>query len=82
MRSQMKTLPKKLKTQGILIALGTLMIAIPASMALANDAENKELKEQQLKLQQILEEIGLVKTASNKEPSWKILIAKCSATGH
>ena len=58
MRSQMKTLPKKLNPQGILIALGTLMIAISAPMALANDAENKELKEQQLKLQQILEEIG------------------------
>ncbi len=54
----MKTLPEKLKTQGILIVLGTLMLATPASMALANDAENKELKKQQLKLQQILEEIG------------------------
>jgi nucleoside-specific outer membrane channel protein Tsx len=54
----MKTLPKKLKTQGILIVLGTLILATPASMALANDAENNELREQQLKLQQILEEIG------------------------
>ena len=54
----MKTLPKKLKPQGILIVLGTLILATSASIALANDTENKELKEQQLKLQQILEEIG------------------------
>ena len=54
----MKTLPKKLKPLGTIIVLGVLMLATPISIALANDAENKELKEQQLKLQRILEEIG------------------------
>ena len=54
----MKALPKKLKTQRYLVVLGVLMLAIPISTTWANETENDELKEQQLKLQQILEEIG------------------------
>lgn len=51
----MQALPEKLKTQGFFIILGALLITIPVSTALA---ENEELKEQQQKLRQILEEIG------------------------
>jgi hypothetical protein len=54
----MKALPKKLKIRRYLIVLGALMLVIPISTTWANEAENNELKEQQLKLQQILEEIG------------------------
>ncbi len=54
----MQILPKKSGTQGLFILLGTLLLSTPASTTWANDAENDELKEQQQKLQRILDEIG------------------------
>lgn len=58
MLSPIQTLTAKLRTQGLFIILGTLLLTTPTSIAWANDAENDALKEQQQKLQQILEEIG------------------------
>lgn len=58
MQHLIKVLPKKQKIQGLIVVFATLLLTTPVSTALANDAENGELKEQQQKLQQILEEIG------------------------
>ncbi len=59
MQSLIQVLPRKLRIQGFIITLGILLFTTHASTTWANDAEeNDALKEQQQKLQQILDEIG------------------------
>jgi hypothetical protein len=51
-------LSRRLKTHWCIIFLGALLLCVPTSSVFSNDATPDELKEQQLKLQKILDEIG------------------------
>lgn len=58
MMSFTQTLPKKPITQRALFLLGVFFLTSPISTTWATEEENKELKDQQEKLQGILNEIG------------------------
>ena len=70
-----RTLSQKLKAQRYLVVLGALLFSMSITISFASDADTKELKEQQQKLQQILDEIGVVQEQRAEQ---KALLEKLS----
>ena len=66
---------QKSAPQRIIIAIGALLLAIHSSIAFASETESNDLKEQQLKLQEILDKIGEVREQRAEQ---KVLLEKLS----
>jgi hypothetical protein len=75
MRLFTNKLSQKLKTQCFIPLFIAFLLTIPTSIALGDDAGLNELKEQQQKLQEILDKIGVVREQRAEQ---KALLEKLS----